>query len=142
AGRLRMIVSVGRAWQRAQDQHGRSILLSWTGRCVESVTMRAAEFRSNRSLVIVSPGRLETWMATVLLTNALSETVTFSEGRSTNRAAPSFRERSESETVTLRLLATWIPLPLAGTRGRYDWFVNQTESWANRMSEELVTKTP
>src|SRR5213076_2031170 len=120
--RLPMIVRFVTAWKPAEDQTDRSILLSWTATSVESVTMRAAEFRSNRSLVIVRPERLETWMATVLLTNALSETVTFSEGRSTNRAAPSFRERSESETVTLRLLATWIPLPLAGTRGRYDWF--------------------
>src|SRR5205809_160114 len=69
-------------------------------------------------------------------------TVRFSEGRSTKKPAPSFRERSESETVTLRLLATCTPLPLAGNEGRYVWFVSQTEMWAIRISEELVTNTP
>src|SRR2546427_12703014 len=129
-------------WKPAEDQTDRSMSLSWTATSFESVTRMPAEFRSNRSPVITRPERLETWMATLLLINALSETVTFSEGRSTKRAAPSFRERSDNETVTLRLLATCNALPLAGTEGRYVWLANQTETWANTISEELVTNTP
>src|SRR5437016_9680219 len=110
--RLPMIVRFVTAWKPAEDQTDRSILLSWTATSVESVTMRAAEFRSNRSLVIVRPERVETWMASVLLTNALAETVTFSEGRSTNKAATSFRETSESGAVTLRLPARSQPWAL------------------------------
>src|SRR5437899_6357162 len=109
-------------WKPAEDQTDRSMSLSRTTTSFESVTTMASEFRSNRSPLIVRPARLDTWMATELLTNELSETVTFSEGRSTKRAAPSFRERSESKTVTLRLLATCNALPWQGRReGTFGW---------------------
>src|SRR2546425_1982241 len=140
--RLPVTVRFVTDWKPAEDQTDRSMSLSRTTTSFESVTTMASEFRSNRSPVIVRPARLDTWMATLLLTNSLSDTVTLWEGRSTKRAAPSFRERSESETVTLRLLATCTPLPLAGTDGRYVWLVNQTETWANTISDESVTRTP
>src|SRR3989475_1272023 len=140
--RLPMTVRFVMDMKPVEDQMERSISLSRSTTSFESVMTMPAEFRSNRSPVIVRPVTLETWMATLLLTNALSETVRFSEGRSTKKPAPSFRERSESETVTLRLLATCTPLPLAGSEGRYVWLVSQTETWANTISDESVTRTP
>src|SRR5205807_9018848 len=98
-----MIVRFVTDWKSAEDQTDRSILLSWTAKSVESVTMTAAEFRSNRSLVIVRPERPETWMAIVLFANAPSDTVTFSEGRSTHRAAPAYQEGCENESREVRL---------------------------------------
>jgi len=87
----------------------------------ESVTTDASEFRSNRSPVIVRPARLDTWMATLLLTNSLSDTVTLWEGRSTKRRLPhSGRDRrarrSRATARDMHPAPLW-PVLMEGTFG-------------------------
>src|SRR2546425_1243073 len=76
--RLPMTVRFVTDMKPAEDQMERSMSLSRSTTSFESVMTVPAEFRSNRSPVIVRPVTLETLMATLLLINALSEADTFS----------------------------------------------------------------
>src|SRR3989442_4528685 len=78
--RLPMTVRFMMDMKPAEDQMERSMSLSQSTTSFESVMTMPAEFRSNRSPVIVRPATLETRMATLLSINVLSDTVRFSEG--------------------------------------------------------------